>query len=391
MKRHGLRSPFLTAVLLLLAGGIPSAVGQATPPARQPTPNDALVSPEVHPDRRVTFRIYAPKASEVSVSGDWIPQQRGTGGPLTKDAQGVWSLTVGPLVPDLYSYSLTVDGVRTLDPKNARIKQGIASVDNIFEVPGAEAEFMARRAVAHGKVQIAYYPSQTLGVMRSVRVYTPAGYETSGARYPVFYLLHGGGDDDSGWTTIGQANFILDNLIADGKARPMVVVMPNGSMPPVSGAESGGGAMANAQSRFRDELLKDVIPFVEQNFRVLTDRENRAIAGLSMGGGQTMAVVPGNLDKFAYVGVWSAGVNPANTDQFRESNEVFLRADRTNPQLKLFQIAVGSNDFALAGSKNLSRVLTEAGVRHQYHESEGGHTWINWRHYLNDFAQSLFR
>jgi len=386
-------------VLLFLASGV-SPWAAAQMPRREPTPNDTLKSPEVLPDHRVTFRIYAPKASEVSVSGDWIAQGRGVGGKLEKDDKGVWSITVGPLVPDFYSYTLTVDGVRTIDPKNAMIKQGVASVDSMFEVPGEEAAFQALGPVPHGDIRIVWYQSKALDTMRSMHIYTPPGYESGKAKYPVFYLLHGGGDEDSGWSTIGRAGFILDNLLAAKKAKPMIVVMPNGSMPrPANAAPmmpgSPGAATANAatQDRFADELLNNVIPYVEKNYRVLANGENRAIAGLSMGGGQTLRIAPSNLDKFAYVGVWSSGVNQQMTADFEKRNAQFFESpDKTNKMLKLFWIGVGEKDqLANAGAKNLAELLKAHGITYEFHESEGGHTWINWRHYLSDYAQLLFR
>ncbi len=387
-----------TSGLLILA-----AAALAQPARREPTPNDTLISPEVSADHRATFRIYAPKATEVSVSGDWIAQGRGTRGQLEKDDKGVWSVTLGPFVPDFYSYSFNVDGVKTIDPKNAMIKQGIATVDNMFEVPGEEAAFEVAKPVPHGEVRIAWYQSNTLDMMRSMHVYTPPGYDGGNAKYPVFYLLHGGGDDDSGWSTIGRAGFIMDNLLAAKKAKPMIVVMPNGSMPrpanlpavvpgaPPSPALAAAGAAA--QERFANELLNDVMPYVEKNYRVLANRENRAIAGLSMGGGQTLRVAPANLDKFAYIAVWSAGVNQQATEDFEKRNARFFESpDKTNKMVKLFWIAAGEHDqLAGASAKHLTEVLNTHGIKNDYHESEGGHTWINWRHYLNDYAQLLFR
>ncbi len=371
------------------------ASAAAQPPRREPTPNDTLVSPEVSPDHRVTFRIYAPKASEVTITGDWIAQGRGAGGKLEKDEKGVWSVTAGPLVPDFYSYSFRVDGVKITDPKNALIKPGIATVDNMFEVPGEETAYEDNRPVPHGEVRIVWYQSSTLDAMRSMHVYTPPGYDGGNARYPVFYLLHGGGDDDSGWSTIGRAGFILDNLLAARKAKPMIVVMPNGSMPRSASLPAGapGAAGAAAQERFANELLKDVMPLVEKNYRVLANHENRAIAGLSMGGGQTLRVAPANLDKFAYIAVWSAGVNQQATADFEKRNAQFFESpEKTNKLVKLFSISAGERDqLAGASAKNLAQVLTAHGIKNEYHESEGGHTWINWRHYLNDYAQLLFR
>lgn len=363
---------------------------------RQPTPNDTLKSPEVLSDGRVVFRIYAPKAGEVTVGGDWIPQGRGTGGKLTKDDQGVWSITVGPLPADFYSYSITVDGVRTLDPKNAMIKQGVSTVDNMFFVPGAEAAFQEGKAVPHGEIRKVWYKSSTLGEERRLHIYFPPGYDSSKGKYPVFYLLHGGGDEDSGWSTIGRSGFILDNLIAAGKAKPMLVVMPNGSLPRpavVPGAPVDPVANAAFQDRFVSELLKDVVPFVEKTYRVTPGSANRAIAGLSMGGGQTMRVVGGNPDQFAYVAVWSAGVNPQVAADFEKRNSALLdNANKANQQIKLFSISVGDKDtLAFTGSKNLDEILKKRGIKHEMNISPGGHTWINWRIYLNDYAQKLFR
>jgi enterochelin esterase family protein len=362
---------------------------------RQPTPNDTLISPEVQSDHRLTFRLYAPKSSEVTVAGDF-----GQAAKMTKDEKGVWSVTVGPLTPDLYSYSFLVDGVKTVDPKNAAIKQGISSVDSMVFVPGKEAEFEENKDVPHGQVRQVWYRSSTLDMPRRMHVYTPPGYDKESESYPVFYLLHGGGDEDSGWNTIGRAGFILDNLIAQKKAKPMLVVMPNGSMPrPTNLPRVAPGEqppadfarrMAELQQRFTKELLNDVIPNVEKHFRVRSGAENRALAGLSMGGGQTLNVVTSHPDQFAYIGVWSAGVR--NADEFEKRNVSFFdSADKVNKSVKLFSISVGDKDFALEGSKGLDEMLKKHGIKHELHTSGGGHTWINWRHYLNDFAPRLFQ
>jgi enterochelin esterase family protein len=396
MTRREVRRRAFTLGLLVLAAVAPEAAAQLR--QRQSTPNDALVSPEVKPDRRVTFRIYAPKASEVTLRGDWME-----GGPvkLEKDGQGVWSVTVGPLVPDFYSYGFNVDGVRTLDPKNPTIKQGITSVDNLFFLPGPEAAFQDNQPVPHGEVRQVWYPSTTLGTQRRMHVYTPPGYDQGTERYPVFYLLHGGGDEDSGWNTVGRAGFILDNLLAQKKVKPMLVVMPNGSMPrPANLPASKPGtppspeavaARTAFQDRFTNELLKDVIPYVEKHYRVRTGREDRALAGLSMGGGQTLRVVTTNPDRFAYVGVWSAGIGRDGAD-FAKQNAAFLeKRDQVNAQVKLFAITVGDKDFALAGSKALAETLSQHGIKNELQITGGGHTWINWRRYLNEFAPRLFQ
>jgi enterochelin esterase family protein len=310
---------------------------------------------------------------------------------LEKDKEGVWSLTVGPLVPDFYSYAFNVDGVKTLDPKNATIKQGIAGLDNMLHVPGKEAAFEDNQKVPHGEVRLVWYQSSTLDAQRRMHVYVPPGYDNGKDRYPVLYLLHGGGDEDSGWSTIGRAGFILDNLLAEKKAKPMIVVMPNGSLPRPAKLPEGADARAALQERFTNELLKDILPFVEKNYRALADSDNRALAGLSMGGGQTLRVVTTHPDQFAYVGVWSAGIGQ-NAADFEKRNATFLdSADKVNKTVKLFSISVGDKDFTLAGSKNLAEVLKKHGIKNELHVSGGGHTWINWRHYLNDFAPLLFR
>ena len=359
-------------------------------PRREPTPNDTLVSPEVAADHKVTFRIYAPRASEVAVRGDWID---GYGSlPLQKNEKGVWWVTTEPLTPDFYSYSFTVDGVRTIDPKNALIKQGVNSLDNMLFVPGEEAAFEDNRMVPHGEIRTVWYQSSTLDMQRRMHVYTPPGYDGGKGKYPVFYLLHGGGDEDSGWSTIGRAGFILDNLLAANKAKPMLVVMPNGSLPRPADLQPQQ-AMAALQERFTNELLKDIVPFVEKNFRVLTGRENRAIAGLSMGGGQTLRVLTSHPDQFAYVAVWSAGVNPQTAPDWESRNAAFFEnPEKINKQVKVLKINVGEKDpLAFNGSKNLAAILSRRGIKNELQVGSGGHTWINWRRYLHDYAQLLFR
>ena len=391
-------SRFGIALLLAVLASAAPPRASAQRAQRKPTPNDTLKSTEVAPDRKVTFRIYAPKADEVAVNGDF-----GQGGKMTKDDKGVWSLTVGPLAADFYSYTFLVDGVRTIDPKNALVKPGVSSLDSMFLVPGEEADFEATKDVPHGEVRAVWYRSGTLDMPRRMHVYTPPGYEGGDAKYPVFYLLHGGGDEDAGWSTIGRAGFILDNLIAAGKAVPMIVVMPNGSLPrpehmPARPAEGETpspefrAAMEALQQRFTDELLKEVVPVVEKTYRVKTGPQNRALAGLSMGGGQTLRVLATNPDQFAYVGIWSAGIFGGKPEEWEKRNEAFLAsADKVNHAVKRLEIVVGDKDFLLPGVKSLVEVLKKRGIEHDFRITGGGHTWINWRHYLNEFAPKLFR
>jgi enterochelin esterase-like enzyme len=380
--------------VILGAIGLIGIVSLAVCPiaAQPPKKGLAPVSPEVHKDKKVTFRIQAPKASEVTLRGDWM-----TGAPvkLEKDAEGVWSVEVGPLAPDFYSYAFTVDGVRTIDPRNPTIKQGINSLDSMFFLPGPEADFQDLKAVPHGDIRKVWYSSSTLGTQRRMHVYTPPGYDAGKESYPVLYLLHGGGDEDSGWSTIGRAGFILDNLIAAGKAKPMLVVMPNGSLPRPAVAAKGKldpKEMAAFQDRFTSELLKDVLPHVEKQFRVKGDPAHRALAGLSMGGGQTTRVLMTHPDQFAHVAIWSAGLfggDPAVVE--RQNESFFKQVDAANKSIKLLEITVGDKDFALTGSKGLSELFTKHGVKHERKITGCGHTWINWRQYLNDLAPRLFQ
>lgn len=377
----------MSRFLPLLIGLAALAPPAAAQPAKKPTtPNDTLVSPEVRPDKTVTFRLYAPKAADVTVGGEF---QTGPAVKLTKDDKGVWSATVGPLRPDLYSYSFAVDGVRTLDPKNTVIKPGLGSLANLVFVGGSEADFQDNKSVPHGDIRQVWYESKTLGTQRRMHVYTPPGYDAGTDKYPVFYLLHGGGDEDSGWSTVGRAGFILDNLIAAGKAKPMLVVMPNGSLPRPANAAPGGAA---GQDRFTNELLNDVVPYVEGHFRVRAGPDHRALAGLSMGGGQTTRVLTTHPDKFAYIGIWSAGLFGGNADAYERQNEAFFKdADRVNKAVKLLAVTVGDKDFALAGSKSLAGLFEKHGVKHELTITGGGHTWLNWRQYLNALAPRLFQ
>ncbi len=371
-----------------------------------------LKSPEVLQDNRVVFRIRAPKASEVTVGGDWIAQGRGTGGPLQKDTRGVWSITVGPLVPDVYSYTFNVDGVQTLDPANVQIKVGVASKTNYFVMAGPESAFEAHTSVPHGEIREVWYQSGTFNIQRRMHVYTPPGYETSGEKYPILYLINGGGDEDSGWSTLGRAGFILDNLIAAKRAKPMILVMPNGtvSLPSVTPAMTAQQAqstpegnrmrvtsLAKLHDAFGEDLLGSVLPYAEKNYRVAPTAANRAIAGLSMGGAETIRVGLQHFDKFAWIGVFSMGPQPGMngpfTEEFEQHNAKFLsNPQQTNKMVKLIWIGVGKDDRTVGqGPKNLAEGLKRHGINSEFHETEGGHTWINWRHYLNDFAPLLFR
>jgi len=365
-----------------------------TPPAQQGRGGRGNAAPQppsyqVHPDRTVTFQLRAPEAADVKVSGDFVQGAQA----LQKGENGVWSLTLGPLNPAIYSYTFTVDGVRVLDPNNPMIKLGERSSESMFEVPAAEPAPYDLRATPHGTVHINWYQSTALGVPRSLYVYTPPGYEQSKSTYPVLYLLHGSGDTENGWVTVGRANLILDNLIAAGKAKPMLVVMPYGRaqqdvyLGPVP-ARPAGAAQPDPAA-FENDVLHDVIPFVEKLYRVSAKADDRALAGLSMGGGQTLQIGLNHLETFHYLGAFSAGIR--NQNAVEQYKGAFADPAAANKKLKVFYIACGKADALFPASQALDEALTKSQIRHVFAPSEEGHVWRNWRSYLADFTPMLFR
>jgi enterochelin esterase family protein len=368
-----------TAILMVIAGASVSAQAPAARPRRV---QDTLTSPVVGADGRVTFQLYAPKAIEVQLRSEGPAPFANQA--LTKSDSGVWRLTA-QVPADLYIYWFDVDGVPVADPHNNRPRVNMTTVRSLLEVPGPASEFFAERGVPHGQVAAIHYQSKALGVPRRMQVYTPPGYTTSNQRYPVLYLLHGAGDNDLSWLMAGRANFILDNLIAAGKAKPMIVVMPAGHTPP----PQGGAPAADAFAR---DLLGDVVPYVEQNYRTLAGREQRAIAGLSMGGQQTLTIGLTNLDKFSHLGVFSSGwFGQDGAAAFARNNAAVLSDPKINDRIRLFWLATGKDDFVLPSTKAALALLDEHKIRHSYKETEGGHTWPNWRAYLNEFVPLLFR
>ena len=364
-------------------GASMAAEATNTPPRRFPTPQP--ISPEVHADRTVTFRVRAPNATNVTVSGEWA------GGPqsLTKDSMGNWSGTMGPLPPELYGYSFFIDGFQTLDPGNSAVKPMRSPRTSILEVPGTPAllhEFNS--SVPHGTVREHWYQSKALSKRRSLHVYTPPGYERQRKDLPVLYLLHGSGDNDATWTALGRAQVILDNLFAQKKVKPMIVVMTDGhayvappGTSPTNSAVRGRGTLA-----YQDDLLGDVMPFVEANYRTIEKRESRAIIGLSMGGGQALHVGLNHLDRFAWVGAMSAAIPETNAVA-----SVLDDARRTNQKLKLLWIAIGKDDFLLNRNEQFHSLLESKGIQHTYKVTEGNHSWPVWRKYLADFAPLVFQ
>jgi enterochelin esterase-like enzyme len=363
-----------SCALWLLAG---AALAQ-----QRPAP---VLSPEVLADHRVTFRIKAPKASEVTLTGDWLGS---TPAPkLTRDAEGIWSVTLGPFEPSIYIYSFVVDGVAIADPVNPRIKLRASTSASMVEVKADPPAFWEAHDVAHGAVEINWEKSKAIkGETRAIWIYTPPGYATSGRRYPVLYLLHGSNDTAAGWTTAGNANFVLDNLLAEKKMVPMLVVMPWGHATPF-GVPPGPGGVSN-DTLFEEYVLADVIPTVEARYRVAPGRQNRAIAGLSMGGGQSLRIGMGHLDLFSAVASFSGAV-PAD---FEKRFETLLADSRgTNAKLKALWIGCGEQDSLFPRSKNLSELLTKRDIRHTFRAIGGVHNYTVWRKFLAEYAPLLFR
>jgi enterochelin esterase family protein len=359
-------------------------VTAAAPVLAQPPAPDRLVSPEIRPDRTVTFRIRAPKAAQVTLFGAWMPV--GTQQPMTKDAEGVWSVTVGPLAPNGYLYTFTVDDVTIADPVNPDVKLRQRTSASLLEVPGNTPAPWEVRDVPHGSVEVAWLKSKVLdGSTRQVFVYLPPGYGKSAARYPVLYLLHGSGDVPASWTQAGKANLILDSLIADKKASAMIVVMPGGHAVPFGSARE---VQAKNTPLFQDYLVREIMPWVDASYRTARGRENRAIAGLSMGGGQAFNVGFGRLDLFSALGVFSASGGADLAARFKEQ----LADPRgTNSKLKILWIAMGKQDGGYQRAKQFADELRKSQIKHEFVETEGGHVWAVWRWALSEFTPLLFR
>ena len=375
----GTLSGLLASSLMLIA--VSPALAQA-PPA-QPPP---LVSPDIAANRDVTLRLRAPSAERVDlVSGGDIPGVPIQGGlPLAKGADGVFSVMLPALAAGAYRYRFTVDGVPTDDPNNPATSESNSNAWSLFYVPGAP--FMDTQRLAHGSVAEVHYFSTALGRTRRMHVYTPPGYEKSRDTYPVFYLLHGAFDGDDSWSTVGRAGFIVDNLIAGGQARPMIVVMPDGHTARFGGA---GGGLNTAD--FVREFTADIKPYVESTYRIRKGRASTAIAGLSMGGAQTLDIAFGDPTTYGYVGVFSSGVFGIDTNaDWENAHSAQLDDAAAKRDLHLVWFSTGKYDFLLGTTKATVAMLKKHGFDVVYEESTGGHTWINWREYLAKFAPQLF-
>lgn len=369
-----------------------------------------VVSPEIHNDHTVTFRLKAPKAVKVQVTGDFLPTQKvktafgefdGPGvADLKEGENGVWEYTTPePLEPELYSYSFLVDGLKMMDPSNVYMIRDVASVTNIFIIGGGRADLYQVNNVPHGTVSRVWYNSPTLGMERRMTVYTPAGYETSGKRYPVFYLLHGMGGDEEAWIALGRTSQILDNLIEQGKAEPMIVVMTNGNASQEAApGESQNGLVPPSMNlpKTMDGSLEaafpDVVKFVDKTYRTKANKKNRAIAGLSMGGYHSLHISKQYPDMFDYVGLFSAAIMPDKKVQspIYEDFDQKLKV-QFSKKPALYWIGIGNTDFLYKANADFRKMLDEKGYKYTYYETSGGHIWKNWRIYLTEFAPLLFK
>lgn len=369
-----------------------------------------IVSPQVNDNNTVTFRLRAPKAVTVQVTGDFLPTQAidtpfgkfdGPGvADLKEGKDGVWEYTTPePLAPELYSYTFLVDGLKITDPSNVYQLRDVASVTNVFLIGGDRADLYAVNKVPHGTVSKVWYHSDGLGMDRRLTVYTPAGYENSGKRYPVFYLLHGMGGDENAWSELGRTAQIMDNLIAQGKAEPMIVVMTNGNaaLEAAPGESSLGFAAPTMQLPKTMEgsfetCFPEVVKFIDKNYRTKAGKKNRAIAGLSMGGFHSMHISKQYPDMFDYVGLFSAAIMPSGevTSPIYQDIESKL-AVQFAKKPALYWIAIGDKDFLYQANSDYRKLLDSKGYPYKYYETGEGHIWKNWRIYLTEFAPMLFK
>lgn len=366
----------------------------------------SVVSPEIHDNNTVTFRFKAPKAVRVQLTGDFLPVQKNAKfeAPgivdLKEGQEGVWEYTTPePLKPELYSYSFIVDGLRMNDPANVYLIRDVSTLTNVFIIGGDRADFYKVNPVPHGTVSRIWYDSPALGLERRMTVYTPAGYETSGKRYPVLYLLHGMGGDEEAWISLGRTAQILDNLIAQGKAKPMIVVMPNGnaSQEAAPGESSRGMVPPTMQlpktmEGSYEQAFPEIVKFIDKNYRTIKSKSGRAIAGLSMGGFHSLHISKQYPDMFNYIGLFSAAIMPnkevSSPIYENMGGKLKVQFDK-NPAL--YWIAIGKTDFLYKANEEYRKLLDEKGYKYTYYESDEGHIWKNWRIYLTEFVPMLFR
>lgn len=363
--------------------------------------NTRIVSPEIQPDNSVVFRIKAPGASSVQVVGTFAVDFKPIS--LMKKDSNMYEVKVGPLASDMYEYRFILDSAFILDPSNNAVTRDGSIVENRLLVPGKLADIIATQNVPHGNVTAVWYPSSILGTERRMYVYTPPGYEHGKDKYPVLYLLHGGGGDEDGWISRGRANYIIDNLIASKEAVPMIVVITNGNPDAVAApldkplntnSKEVAGIGSMASGRFEQSLVKDVVPYIEKNYRVVADADHRAISGFSMGGYQTQNITNSNPGKFSYIGVMSMGLfssfRNADTSYNKEKHIAQLKAlMASNP--KFYWIGIGKKDFLYKTVTELKSLYDQIGFKYTYRESDGSHTWNEWRLYLTELAPKFFK
>ena len=369
-----------------------------------------LKSPEINPDKTVTFRYVAPKAVKVQVTGDFLPTQKidtpfgqvdapGVAD-LKEGKDGVWEYTTAaPLSPELYSYSILVDGLKVNDPSNVFQIRDTGSITNVFLIDGGYADNFKVQDVPHGTVSKVWYHSPSLDMDRRMTVYTPAGYESSGKRYPVFYLLHGMGGDENAWSELGRATQILDNLIASGKAEPMIVVMTNGNaaMEAAPGESSLGFVQPTTQlpktmDGSFEQHFPEVVKFIDKNYRTKKDKKHRAIAGLSMGGFHSHHISKQYPDMFDYIGLFSAAILPGKdvkSEIYQDYDKKLATQFAKKPAL--YWIGIGKDDFLYKPNEELRKKMDEKGYPYTYYETPQGHIWKNWRIYLTEFVPLLFK
>ncbi len=394
-----MKSSVIAVLPALLALSVFAQQHPSPPPAFQmpaATPNDTLKSPEVSPNGHVTFRLYAPNAQNVKLQAEGMEATPGisqeqvmksfAGFPMTRGNDGVWSIDFGPIQPGIYRYNFSVDGIQTSDPRNPLTSQSLNASRNLYEVPGA-AFLEYKPDIPHGAIASVYYNSSAVAGLRRMHIYTPPGYDAGVAqRYPVLYLLHGGGDTDDSWPTIGRAGAILDNLIAAHQAVPMIVVMPAGHVSREFQLRTGMNTMGH--DKFNEDMIASVIPYIDRTYRTFADRNHRALAGLSMGGLQTLTLSLTNSDLFAYIGVFSSGWFPQMREQIEKTDLTQYKS--SGQPFKLYWVGVGKLDIAYANSNASVDLLKKYGITPVTHESPGFHAWNNWRDYLHLFAAQLF-
>jgi enterochelin esterase-like enzyme len=409
------------AALAVAFVSVAAANAQPDPAAANRPAAPRIQSPQINPDRTVTFRFYAPRSQEVTLNGSW---EGGSDIKMTKDKDGVWSVTIGPMTPQLWGYWFVADGVKALDPNNGETQRDGNRYDNLLMVSGPESALWDFKDVPHGTVEQVWYASPILKqARRRMCVYLPPDYKDTTAKYPVLYLLHGGGGDEDAWTTMGRATIILDNLLAAGKMKPMIVVMPNGNAtqtvsqgygygptpapqqvvapapPPIQAAQQAAGqqgarpaqaaqpapAAQAYEGSYPHSLVKDVIPFVEKHYRVIANKDNRAIAGLSMGGRHTLAATNNNPGVFGWIAVFSSGPNVMDEETKKQ-----LAAVKAGG-VHYYWTGAGTTDTARDRMIALEKAVKDLGFKTSYKEIPGRHYWFLWRDFLGDYAQLLFK